>query len=131
MVTGVPVDSLVYVWPRVLPMIEPALADGETPAQVLSELYQQKAQLWAIIEDGEPLAAVVTQIITLKSGDKACNIWAAGGKGINRWADYVAMIEDWAAENDCQSVIVEKTRKGMQRILKGYTVTHVTLKKDI
>lgn len=131
MVSGVPTGSLVTIWPKVAPMLEPALAVGETIGDVLTKLYLQEAQLWAIFENGEPLAAVVTEIFTDENGDKIANIWAAGGSGINRWIDYIDMIEDWARDNGCVAIIVEKTRRGMHRLLKGYKVTHVTLGKEL
>jgi hypothetical protein len=130
MTTGIPTDSLMFLWPKVEPMLEPALGDGETTAQVLTALYKEEAQLWCIFDNGVPLAAVVTQIGTGRDG-KTCNIWAAGGEGINRWLDFLPMIEDWAAENGCNAVTIDRGRRGWQRLLTGYKVTHVTLKKDI
>jgi len=130
MVTGIQTDGIEQLWPIVSVMLKPALAEGETLEKLKAQLYMEEAQLWAIYEHGEVIAAVVTECVG-EEASKVCNIWAAGGKGINRWADYADMIEDWARENGCTAVIVEKTRKGMQRILKGYTVTHVTLKKEL
>lgn len=131
MVTGIPADSLINVWPKVSKMLEPALDTGETIGEVLTKLYLQEAQLWVVFDSGEPIAAVVTEILTDECDESVCNIWAAGGTGINRWVDYIEMIEEWARENGCFAVIVEKTRRGMQRLLKGYKVTHVTLGKEL
>lgn len=128
-VDGVELDSLAAVWPIVKPMLVPALDRGETALGLLADLMAEEAQLWAIYEHGKIIAAVVTEVLEEDDGRRECNIWAAGGTGINRWADYVEMIEDWARENGCRAVVVEKTRPGMQRLLKGYKITHITLGK--
>ena len=129
--TGVETDNLFYVWPLVSRFLAPALDRGETLDMMLTKIYLKEAQLWVTFEHNEPIAAVVTEIHTDDDGSKLCNIWAVGGTGINRWIDFLDMIEDWARENGCQRVIVEKARRGVQRLLKGYKVTHVTLGKEL
>lgn len=129
--TGIETDNLFYVWPTVSRFLAPALDRGETLEDMLTKLYRQEAQLWVTFEHNEPIAAVVTEIHTLESGERLCNIWAVGGTGINRWIDFLDMIEDWARSAGCQRVIVEKARRGVQRLLKGYKVTHVTLGKEL
>jgi hypothetical protein len=131
MMTGIETDNLLFLWPTVSKFLQPALDHGETLDDMLTKLYLKEAQLWVTFEHNEPIAAVVTEIHDLGEQGKLCNIWAVGGTGINRWIDFLDMIEDWARANGCRKVIVEKTRKGVQRLLKNYKVTHVTLGKEL
>lgn len=130
-VTGVLSCDVVKVWKTVEPLIEKALGPGETTNQILTKLYCKEAQLWSAFEEGVPTAVVITEIVTRETGDKACNIWAASGTGLNNWFAHLAMIEAWAKENGCKYVTVERGRKGWSRLMKDYKVTHVTLEKEI
>jgi len=127
---GVMTDDLFSAWPFASKVLEPALDRGETLEDLLTKLYRKEAQLWMIYDNGEQVAAVVTEIFPDNNG-QVCNIWAVGGTGINRWIGYLDTIEQWAKANGCSAVIIEKTRKGLQRLLRDYKVTHVTLGKDI
>lgn len=131
MFTGVPVGNIAALWLHVEPMLKPALAQGETTGEVLTAIYRQEAQLWCVFENNEAIAAIVTEIVTEDDGRKVCNIWAAGGTGINMWFDFLATIEDWAAENGCAAIGIEHARPGWKRLMKGYKVTHVSLEKEL
>ena len=131
MVTGVQAERLSEIWPSAEPLIAKAMTATDSVDVIFKRLQEDDAQLWAIFEHGVLIAAVITEIITGDDGSKVCNIVAAGGYGINRWVDYAAMIEDWARESECTAVIVDHARRGLQRILTGYKVTHVTLGKAL
>lgn len=76
--------------------------------------------LWQIVEDGRTIAAAVTQMILDPKGNKACCIFAMGGRGFSRWGLHaLAEIERYAKANGCKSVTL-KGRKAWQRILPEY-----------
>ena len=129
--TGVLVDEVAALWARVEPMIARGLGPQETTAKVLDRLLLKTAQLWTVMEGTEIKAVVVTEMCILNDGSKVCNVWAAAGLGINLWLGYMTTIEAWAKENGCRAVVVDRARIGWKRLMKDYTVTHVTLEKGI
>lgn len=131
MFTGVPVNGISQVWSKVEPMIRDALALGETTSEVLLRLYKGDAQLWVILNDGEAIAAVVTEVVTEVTDRKVCNIWAVGGSDMHKWFDFLSTIEEWAADNGCDAIGIEHARPGWKRLMKDYKITHVSLEKEL
>jgi len=129
--TGVSVDEIAMIWPVLEPMLRKAIASGETTDGLLSNLQSQEAQLWVVFDEGCPIAGIVTEIATEDDGSKVCNIWAVGGSAIQEWFGYLATIEAWARAEGCSAVTVDKGRPGWKRLMQGYKVTHVSLRKDI
>jgi hypothetical protein len=73
---GITLRHLHLVWPDLWPMLEPATLLAPEKPDVLGRLLSQHAQLWAIVEDGSPVAAIVTEITLLP--EKRCRISSDG-----------------------------------------------------
>ncbi len=107
--TGIGDEYLGVVWAKCAPLLTPALAEGETIEFVLSRLFMRTAQLWIGADEKDIHVACVTEIIT-RGGRKYCNVWLTGGKGVNNWLYYLDTIEDWAKEQGCDAMLIEKAR---------------------
>lgn len=127
--TGITEDQLGLVWQECKPLLEKALGEGETIEQVLTRLFQQTAQLWIGAEDRIEVACV-TEIIT-RGGRKYCNVWLTGGRGVNNWLYYLDTIEEWAKENGCDAMLIERARSGWKRLLPKYKTKTISLVKEI
>lgn len=128
--TGIDDEYLGAVWMRCVPMLKPALAEGETLQDVLRRLYLKTAQLWIGADETEIHVACVTEIVS-KGERKYCNVWLAGGKGVNNWLWYLDTIEEWAKAQGCDAMLIEKARTGWKRLLPEYKVKTVQLVKEI
>jgi hypothetical protein len=125
-------SDLGRVWKDVAPLLEPALAEGETLPQVLTALFNKSAQLWIGADKTGPHVACVTELVR-KGGSYYCNIWLAGGKGINNWIYFLETIEAWAREQGCNGMLIAQGRVGWPRIpaFKEYKVKSIMLVKEI
>jgi hypothetical protein len=128
--TGIGDEYLGQVWPKVVPLLTPALGEGERIEDVLSRLFLKTAQLWIGADETEIHVACVTEIVS-KGGTKYCNVWLTGGKGVNNWVWYLDTIEDWAKEQGCDAMLIEKARAGWKRILPAYKTKTIQLVKEI
>ena len=124
--TSIPLRHLHLAWPDLWPLLEPAAkrapnqpdACPEPAEWVLARLIAGDAQLWAILEDGKPVAAVVTQI-TLQP-EKRCLLWLIGGSRVDEWAaGFLARIEIWARAWGCVA-IWGAGRSGWSRIVRRF-----------
>jgi hypothetical protein len=130
--TGIPLRHLHLAWPDLWPLLEPAVARTPDYLQaqpgggpdVLARLIARDAQLWAIYDDGRPIAAVVTQI-TLDAAGKRCRLWLIGacpeaarrGSRLRAWADeLIDKIEPWARALGCVA-LWGSGREGWARIV--------------
>ena len=106
-------DTWVSVWP----MLQPAIALAPNSPNVLARIQSGDAQLWAILEDGKPIAAVVTGFLL---SPKRCLIWLVGGSRLREWAgDFIAKLEDWARSLGCVA-LRGVGRPGWARIVKKF-----------
>jgi hypothetical protein len=128
--TGVQADELGMVWKDCAPMLEKALGEGETMEQVLSALFQRRAQLWIGADENEIHVACVTEIVR-KGGTLYCNVWLTGGKGVNNWLYFLDTIEAWAKEQGCEEMLIDRARMGWKRLLPKYSIKTVSLHKEI
>lgn len=128
--TGIGDEYLGVVWAKCAPLLTPALAEGETIEFVLSRLFMRTAQLWIGADEKDIHVACVTEIIT-RGGRKYCNVWLTGGKGVNNWLYYLDTIEDWAKEQGCDAMLIEKARTGWKRLLPAYRTKTIQLMKEI
>ncbi|WP_422001757.1 hypothetical protein [Reyranella sp.] len=97
--------DLPRAWPHLWPLLEPAVRrSADVPApRPLARLIAGEAQLWAVVEAGRPIAAVVTQI-TLQP-ETRCLVWLVGGRRLRDWAPFfVARLEAWARGWGCVSI---------------------------
>jgi hypothetical protein len=102
-VASIHLHSLPFAWPVLWPMLEKAarLVDL-TEIYVRREIERGHAELWAIREDGKPIA-VVTQV-TLEP-EKRCLIWIVGGTRVREWmGTFMPKIEGAAREWGCVAI---------------------------
>jgi hypothetical protein len=106
-------------WVDVLPMLEPAIALAPDRPDVLSRLMSGHAQLWPIVENGTPIAAVVTEITLVP--EKRCRIWMVGGTRLREWAaGFLSAIEAWARGEGCVAIWGTQSRRGWLRLVKKF-----------
>lgn len=128
--TGITEDQLGLVWKDAAPLLEKALGEGETMGQVLSALFQKRAQLWIGADEKELHVACVTEIVR-KGGTLYCNVWLTGGKGVNNWIYFLDTIEAWAKEQGCEEMLIDRARNGWRRLLPNYKTKTISLVKEI
>lgn len=116
-VASINLHSLAYAWPILWPMLEKAARRTPGMPDVRALIESRHAQLWAIVENGTPIAAVATQI-TL-GPEKSCRIWLVGGSRMTEWVgDFLAVLEPWARSLGCVRIWGTQSRKGWVRIAK-------------
>lgn len=94
--------SVETYWPKVLPLLEPAIRQGRraTPEEVLQWLMRGDYQLWVY---GDTAAA--TTAVTVYPGSRWLTIVHCGGTGLPEWLkDGIAAIERWAEGKGCDGV---------------------------
>lgn len=120
-VASIHLHSLPVAWPILWPMLEKAARRARPQAVLEADVRRtietKHAQLWAIVEDGQPIAAVTTQI-TLEP-EKRCRIWLVGGSRMTEWAPaFMESIEPWARSLGCTHIWGTQSRKGWSRIVR-------------
>lgn len=106
MIRPVDIASLPDCWPRVLPVLQPAIDHGRraAAAEVYRWLLAGDYQLWVCERDGE-IEAAATTAISIYPGSKWLTVVHCGGRHMERWLiEGMATIEAWAAANDCAGV---------------------------
>jgi hypothetical protein len=121
MTVSIPLEHLPTAWPILWPLLEKAARRARpqavTEADVRSTVEGGHAQLWAILDKNQPIAAVTTQI-TLEP-ETRCRIWLVGGSRMGEWAgDFMAKIEPWARSYGCKAIWGTQSRAGWQRIVR-------------
>lgn len=91
-VSRVPPESVGYVWPKILPMIEKALKHGEgdstTSEHVLSGIVNGKLILWAIHKGPEIIAGLVLSVRTYPAKTTLVIEFAAG-RDLDSWIEQI------------------------------------------
>lgn len=128
--TGILSDDLGRVWADCVPLLTPALGEGETIEQVLASLISRDAQLWIGSLDDEVHVACVTELIR-RGGCLYCNVWLTGGRGVNNWLYFLETIEAWAKEQGCDAMLIDRGRRGWPRLLPEYKIKTISLMKEI
>jgi hypothetical protein len=115
----VPRTELSFAWPALWPLLERAAGRtaGGSEADVRATIESGHAELWVVLEEGRPLAAVTTQI-TLEP-EKRCRLWLVGGCRMTEWAaDFMAVVEPWARAWGCKAIWGAQSRRGWARIVR-------------
>lgn len=86
-------------------------------------------QLWMVWDGVEIIAAAITSLGTI-NGEKVCTIVACGGVGWSRFGHFINDLEKFAKDEGCTSVRING-RAGWRRVLKGYGVQSVVLRKEL
>lgn len=110
--------SLHDTWVVLEPMLRPAIETSMNRPRVLADVMGGYAQLWAINENGKPVAVVVTRIQT--TTEKHCLLWLVGGTRVAEWAPtFIERIMQFARSYDCVA-LYGAGRKGWARIVKKF-----------
>lgn len=84
-------------------------------------IYDGKAALFGVFEDGKPVAAIVTSEIVYPKR-KVMLIELVGGANMREWADVFVQKMVEIAKRAGYAAIEAKARKGWSRALKSYNV---------
>ncbi len=130
---GVPVEYLVGIWPKVVPILERVVLPdtGYTLDSVLTELQLARWQLW-VIDDFK--GAVVTQILDRPAERVLWVHYMAGDDMLDWLEDWVTIQDEYAASVGCTSVEFLSPRKGWEKIQKrfpNYQQTYAVWRKRL
>lgn len=87
------------------------------------------AQLWLMVDDGEPLAAGISEIATYPRR-KVCRIRGVAGHSFDRWHPTLTQFEAWARQQGCDGIEFY-ARKGWERLLPDYRQTAIVMEKTL
>lgn len=121
--------------------LEPACesSDGEiTPDNAVEMLKGGNGQIWAVLQGGEWIATLLTELSEYVSGKRICRILLAGADSVRPIASSVIphipevlqTIEAFALENDCTSVRMEGQAR-LGRWCPGYNEIYRTYSRDL
>lgn len=113
-VGSIHLHALPYAWPVLWPLLEKAARRTPDMPEVRPLVESGHAQLWAIVENGRPVAAVTTQI-TLEP-EKRCRIWLVGGSRVREWVGvFLEKLTEWARGYGCVALWA-RGRRGWDRL---------------
>jgi hypothetical protein len=120
-VEGVPAATIERVWPRVLPWIERALAEGLghlDSTDLRAALERRDMQLWIARREDAVVAALVTEIVAYPRR-KVCRLVLMGGEDGEReaWLPWLPLLEAWARAEGCDLVEIYG-RPGWARLVR-------------
>ena len=118
----VPQDKILAVMPDVQPLLEPAikLSNGRWDiwSLIACLLNGTHFHLWISIKDGQPDAAMVTQIIDYPKM-RTLGLPFLGGTAMRNWLHYQEQIGQWAKAQGCKEM-EGYARKGFARFLTDW-----------
>ena len=99
--TAIRPEHLVAAWHDVGPMLARAVRHTPDKPDVFARLLGGTAQLWAVIEAGRPVAAIVTEL-TITGADRWCRVWLVAGERVAAWVrGFLDQVEPWARAEGC------------------------------
>lgn len=118
-----------------IPCIQSALehTDDETRlSDILSDIDNQAKQLWIIKDQGEYLAAIITEIYTTQSGFKIGEIFGAGGKNHEKWDHFVDVVGEWFKAQGCDTMQIIG-RPGWKKLYepRGFVHKYTVLRRKL
>ena len=104
-------ERLNDVWPVIGPYLVMGAENEGDMWEALADIDQGRARVWAILEDGEPVAAFLTSVID----GNALDVYGLGGKRMLRWGKALTDAMLRVAEvNGCEKIVF-KGRKALRR----------------
>ena len=105
-------------------------SEGELEPEDFYELLTNaEMQLWIAVDNGELIASMVTQVIPYPR-KQVLRIISIGGKSMDKWMQFLPIIEDWALTVGCTS-LEAWGRKGWLKILKDWKCSYHVITKDL
>lgn len=131
---GVRWPELPEWWPKLLPWVYAAMDKGrreETAEDVFEACQVGDYQLWAILRNGKPVGALVTDIFAHKQRTYG-QVKYVAGEGMEEWLCLLGALEDWFGKRGADGVLLAG-RKGWERVAKrhGYELDSVVMRKDL
>jgi hypothetical protein len=123
-------DHLLTAWQRALPLLSPAIQQGDEvdDAAVLAELQANLATLWVLVKHPEQtvVAAAVTVLETTPRR-RVCRVWLTGAlRGYVNWQHLAERIASWARTQGCSALIL-RGRRGWTKALPNWRLKNVEL----
>jgi hypothetical protein len=121
------------VWPAVKHLIERAiLRTGlNLTADVEYDTLRGDSLLWLAWDaEARAIRAAATTVLARTDTELVCILTACGGERMREWLPLLAKIEAYARAEGCGGFRIYG-RKGWARVLDGYRVEHVILRKDL
>lgn len=129
----IPVENVPQVWPLISDLVEFGVkrANGRLTVDALKGWAEEgKYCLFVIWQDGAVKAVVMTEIYSTLSGRKIASVTFVSGKRRHEWIELIQALEGWARSEDAD-VLEAWARRGWQRDLPDYRMTHVLLEKEL
>ena len=124
-------DDVPYIWDKILPYIELSQTDEKelSPDDFLDSLVGGEMQLWVVVEEKEVIACMISRFANYPQ-KKVFRIVFVGGEGMEKWLEFLPLVEDFALMNGCTFIEVWG-RKAWLRILKDWKCTYHIITKDL
>ena len=124
-------DDVPYIWDKILPYIELSQTDEKelSPDDFLDSLVGGEMQLWVVVEGKEVIACMISRFANYPQ-KKVFRIVFVGGEGMEKWLEFLPLVEDFALMNGCTFIEVWG-RKAWLRILKDWKCTYHIITKDL
>jgi hypothetical protein len=113
-------ETLPVAWPALAPMLTRAVElnhDAFSMTDVARLVLADQWQLWTVLENDRPVAAVVTELVQYP-GKRTCRVILLGGIKFDRWKHLIIEIENFALLHDCKE-LEALTRPGMARKIES------------
>lgn len=120
-------------WPVIEPLVGSVIerSGGRVSIETLMNAVSDGSQhVWAVWDGHEIRALVGAEVGTVPTGLKICTINFATGRDSHEWLHLLDEIEEWARSIGCGKIEMW-ARKGWQRKLPDYRMTHVLLERDL
>ena len=124
---AIPAERLHVVWHELAPLLERAVRRSADKPDLVAHLLAGEAQLWAVYDGEQPVAAIVTRI-QQSHDERRCLLWLIGacpeasrrGHRVREWAaDFLAELETWARSLGCIA-LWGCGRRGWARIVEEF-----------
>jgi hypothetical protein len=119
------------VWPHVAYLIRRAVkrTNLSHTRDIEHDILRGNGLLWLAF-DGQAVKAAATTSLIRTDRDIVCVLTACGGDEMDMWLPLLSKIEAYAKAEGCACVRIYG-RKGWARVLDGYRIDHVILRKAL
>lgn len=128
-------ETLGQIWNRIQPRMQSVYETSNgrmDAASTFALIHSGQMVMWCIYDEGtdEIYGLTGATIEQYETGVKALYLHFIVGKERKKWMHLLENIEEWGREMGC-SKIEFMCRKGWQRELQDYNMTHMFLEKDL